>query len=676
MEIVSDKSGEMKMMEVIAASEKGSSENGGIRTRKKSIPHVTPIGFEDNLGDKRPAHTKGLEDNHVTSLGKYFYVEIESCTDLLKADYFGESDAFVILKINNIEIARSTIVRDCTCPEWYDECYEIPAAVYVTPDMVFSLEVWDMDAIEVGSFLGGAVFDISDFKEGEDIVTVTKGLEMLYNKDGSELERPKAKSESAFFQSLSAHDNTSFNTNDDDDDDIENGGAAALSPKPSISPTISSRWNMIKAQVKESKEVIHRYKVPNPSPTRRVNKNQIEYDDVKTSRKTTFISTGVILLYLGIGVISYSYVFESWSIIDSLYFSVVTFTTVGYGDLYPGAEYPNGCVSAGGLLGEGGNYTGGTCYESRDDRVASQVFTCLFALLGIAIIGFALQILGQQFVENQVAAMQDAQKKSKSSFGDDLKTVNEDGSPLSEEEQEKYLIDVAMQADREQIEKLEQDRKERVGKIAKICLPVTGTLLLGAIAFAYLEDWSAIQSFYWAVITAASVGYGEFSPSTEMGRLLAILFIPLSVGVIGQGLAGIVNIFIEEEIKKNNFKLMSRELTMEDLDHMNTDDDGEVSELEFIEFMLKTMKKVDQNLLDDLHRQFKKMDADGSGSLQKEDLELIAKRKIDVRRKLTLAAYKADLTNKSGHANVISIANKKKKQMAAANNGGKVAVAT
>ena len=125
------------------------------------------------------------------------------------------------------------------------------------------------------------------------------------------------------------------------------------------------------------------------------------------------------------------------------------------------------------------------------------------------------------------------------------------------------------------------------------------------------------------------------------------MFIPLSVGVISQALAGIVNIFIEEEINRANAKLMGRELTIEDLDKMNTDDDGEVSQLEFVEFMLKTMKKVDQALLDDLHTQFKKMDADNSGSLQKEDLEMLAKRKLAVRRKLTLAAYKAEVIKKA-----------------------------
>jgi len=45
------------------------------------------------------------------------------------------------------------------------------------------------------------------------------------------------------------------------------------------------------------------------------------------------------------------------------------------------------------------------------------------------------------------------------------------------------------------------------------------------------------------------------------------------------------------------------------------------------------------------------MDADGSGSLQKEDLELLAKKKLDLSRKLQMAAYKQSLEHKAEKAN-------------------------
>lgn len=42
----------------------------------------------------------------------------------------------------------------------------------------------------------------------------------------------------------------------------------------------------------------------------------------------------VIVAWLAIGTVAYMF-FESWSALDALYFSVVTLSTVGYGDVSP-----------------------------------------------------------------------------------------------------------------------------------------------------------------------------------------------------------------------------------------------------------------------------------------------------------------------------------------------------
>lgn len=103
------------------------------------------------------------------------------------------------------------------------------------------------------------------------------------------------------------------------------------------------------------------------------------------------------------------------------------------------------------------------------------------------------------------------------------------------------------------------------------------------------------------------------------------------------------NLFNLTEQRREEYykKLWSRDLTIEDLDALDTDGDGEVSEMEYIKFMLVAMKKVDVKLFDDLHEQFRKMDVVGDGKITKNDLKIMAVRKMrKVHNKLALSAYK------------------------------------
>lgn len=58
-------------------------------------------------------------------------------------------------------------------------------------------------------------------------------------------------------------------------------------------------------------------------------------------------------------------------------------------------------------------------------------------------------------------------------------------------------------------------------------------LLVGcAWIFMALEDQSFADSLYWAGTTATSTGYGDISPRTGGGRILAVVLMHLSIFVI------------------------------------------------------------------------------------------------------------------------------------------------
>jgi hypothetical protein len=127
--------------------------------------------------------------------------------------------------------------------------------------------------------------------------------------------------------------------------------------------------------------------------------------------------------------------------------------------------------------------------------MASQLFTCFFALLGIAIIGYALQILGQQFVQAQVTAMQTAAAEAKPpDMEEDLSDPNRLLDTDTDEEREKKLIARAIKDDDAKRMKLDLQKKERTGKILKTFVPVIVCLVIGAIVYGFLEGWSPVEA--------------------------------------------------------------------------------------------------------------------------------------------------------------------------------------
>ena len=70
---------------------------------------------------------------------------------------------------------------------------------------------------------------------------------------------------------------------------------------------------------------------------------------------------------------------------------------------------------------------------------------------------------------------------------------------------------------------------------------ITAALLLlaGTIIFTIIEGFSPIDSFYFSFITLATIGYGDFSPSTDLGKLVTVAYSIAGLGIMAALIATI-----------------------------------------------------------------------------------------------------------------------------------------
>ena len=66
-------------------------------------------------------------------------------------------------------------------------------------------------------------------------------------------------------------------------------------------------------------------------------------------------------------------------------------------------------------------------------------------------------------------------------------------------------------------------------------------LLNGTVIYHFIEGWKWLDSLYFSVITLTTVGYGDFAPQTDFGKIFTIFYIISGIGII----FGFINAFFE-----------------------------------------------------------------------------------------------------------------------------------
>ncbi|WP_040428655.1 potassium channel family protein [Acetivibrio cellulolyticus] len=113
------------------------------------------------------------------------------------------------------------------------------------------------------------------------------------------------------------------------------------------------------------------------------------------------------------------------------------------------------------------------------------------------------------------------------------------------------------------------------------------TIILGAIGIYFAEKNNTINSFqdaiWWSFVTASTVGYGDISPKTTLGRIIAVILMLVGIGFIGMLTGTIATYFVKKVDNSNKTKDEIKEEDMIGLSDLNTDEINEV--MKYIEFL-------------------------------------------------------------------------------------------
>ncbi|MBV6485052.1 MAG: hypothetical protein KFKLKKLM_01599 [Flavobacteriales bacterium] len=76
-------------------------------------------------------------------------------------------------------------------------------------------------------------------------------------------------------------------------------------------------------------------------------------------------------------------------------------------------------------------------------------------------------------------------------------------------------------------------------------------LVVGTVVFHFLEGWRWIDSLYFCVITLTTIGYGDFTPVTDLGKIFNMIYIVVGLGLI---LSFITTVYSHYNNTKKEFK--------------------------------------------------------------------------------------------------------------------------
>lgn len=309
----------------------------------------------------------------------------------------------------------------------------------------------------------------------------------------------------------------------------------------------------------------------------------------------------------------------SWTTTEAMYFSMVTMSTVGYGDFSP------------------------------DDNFWNRLFTILTIFTGVIAIFSSIASTFATLLQPFLSKMRNLLEKK---FPQHEVDIDGDGTP-----------DFKMP-------------RTPVIYYTKNMLPgimlVVFCQIISSLIFMSIEEWDFGTAMYHCIVTATTVGYGDVKIAKQGGMRFAFFHILLSVCLLG----ALISDFgvLQEDRKKQleRVEQLKRKLDADLIESLmlrvkelrpDVDHDKGISELEFTLAMLIQLEMVEETDVKPFIKQFRSLDADGSGWLTSKDLE-------EMTAKIKQNTQQAAAALRGQHAHAPHLVASKRRQRAVIPNDG------
>lgn len=116
-------------------------------------------------------------------------------------------------------------------------------------------------------------------------------------------------------------------------------------------------------------------------------------------------------------------------------------------------------------------------------------------------------------------------------------------------------------------------------------------LVIAASMYSVSEHVPYGRSLWWAIATATTIGYGDISPHTFIGKLAAIFLMIVGIGIVGMLTSSLTNLFIHDHADDRMQKILDK---LDQVEKTNRELAAEIREL-------KANQKKDEVMLQQRH---------------------------------------------------------------------------